>query len=253
MCRFFEGVMRRQMAGAFRAVRVARPGPPDVPADAPLIVYANHPSWWDPAFFMVLATGPMRERVSYGVIEAAALERYGFMKRIGLFGVEPGTREGAVRFLRVGRHVLAQPRAMIWMTAQGEFADPRAPVALRPGLAHLMARVPGAVAVPLAVEYPFWTEKRPEALCEFGAPVRAEGDVEASTDRLRDALQSTVDGLARRAMARDPAAFASLIDGTRGVGGIYGLWSRARARMRGERYVPDHAAIGAPDAAEERR
>ncbi len=241
MCGFFAGVMRRQMRRGFRAVRLARPGLPALPEGAPLIVYANHPSWWDPAFLMVLAVSLFPNRESYGPMEAAALERYGFMKRIGLFGVAPGTLAGAARFLRVGERVLADPGRMIWMTAQGEFADARArPVRLRPGLAHLLARVPGAVAVPLALEYPFWTEKRPEALAAFGRPIAADGDAAALQDRVTQALEAAQDALAALALARDAAAFRPILDGRSGVGGIYGGWSRMKSLARGAQYQSDH-------------
>ncbi|WP_308914762.1 lysophospholipid acyltransferase family protein [Jannaschia sp. LMIT008] len=241
MCRFFGGVMTRQMRGGFRAVRVLKPGLPTLPPDRPLIVYANHPSWWDPAFFIVLAVHLLGDRESYGVMEAEALERYGFMKRIGLFGIDPAQRTGAVRFLRVGAHVLSDPRRMLWVTAQGEFTDPRTrPVALRSGLAHLMGRVPNAVAVPLAVEYPFWSEKRAEALCAFGPPIEAGGTTEGMQAALTDALCGTMDRLRDAAMGRDPIAFDRLAVGRRGTGGVYGLWSRARAIASGRRYDGDH-------------
>ena len=243
MCRFFAGVMDRQMHRSFRAVRVMRPGPPDIPPDAPLVVYSSHPSWWDPAFFIVLTTRLFQTRESYGPMEAEALERYRFMQRIGLFGVDPGTRAGAVRFLKVGERVLSDPARMIWMTAQGRFADPRErPLELRPGLAHLLARVPGAVALPLAVEYPFWAEKRPEALAAFGEPVRHDGSTDATHEALTDALAGAMDRLADASVARDPARFGTVLGGVRGVGGIYGLWSRARAAVKGSPYDPDHMA-----------
>ena len=243
-CRFFGPVMRRQMGRSFRAVRLLDPGLPDLPPDAPLVIYANHPSWWDPAFFIHLATTLLPDRESYGPMEAAALERYGFMKRIGLFGVEPGTRAGAARVLRVGGRILADPRRMIWMTAQGRFADPRErPVALLRGLPALMARTPGAVAVPLALEYPLWTEKAPEALAAFGGPLRDLGpDVDAWHGALTMGLSGTMDRLARAAIARDPAAFRRLSRGRAGVGGVYGLWKRAGAALMGKAYVADHAA-----------
>ncbi len=58
---------------------------------------------------------------------------------------------------------------MLWITAEGAFTDHRArPVALRPGLAHLARQVPGAVILPLALDYTFWNESRPEALLRFG-------------------------------------------------------------------------------------
>ena len=243
MCRFFAGVMDRQMRHAFRAVRLLEPGVPDVPADAPLVVYSSHPSWWDPALFIVLTTRLFPDRQSYGPMEAEALERYRFMRRIGLFGVDPGTRAGAVRFLKMGTHVLSRPDRIMWMTAQGRFADARErPVELRGGLAHLLARVPGAVALPLAVEYPFWTEKRPEALAAFGDPLRHVGSVEATQHALTDALAETMDRLAAAAVARDPGRFETVLGGARGVGGFYGLWSRARAAVKGRDYAPDHVA-----------
>ncbi len=241
MVRFFNGVMQRQMHRGFRAARLLRPGLPDLPPDTPLVIYSNHPGWWDPAFCIVLQANLMPEREGYGPMEAAALERYGFMKRIGLFGVDPGSAAGAARFLRVGEHVLSDPRRVIWMTAQGRFADPRErPVTLLGGLAHLMARVPGAVALPLALEYPFWSEKRPEALAGFGAPLRIEGAVDVWQDALEAGLTDAQDTLAAAAMARDPAAFDTIVGGARGVGGIYGAWSRLRAAMGGRRYDPDH-------------
>ena len=240
-CRFFAGVMRRQVASHFRALRLLRPGLPDLPPDAPVVVYANHPSWWDPATFIVLTTTLFPDRHAYGPMEAEALARYGFMRRIGLFGVDPGTRAGAARFLSVGRHVLSDPRRMIWMTAQGRFADPRArPVDLRPGLAHLMARVPGAVAVPLAIEYAYWTEKNAEALCAFGSPLADLGDTETWKAALTHNLTATMDGLAAAAMRRDPAAFDRLLGGAVGVGGIYGAWRRLRGIVSGRGEPPDH-------------
>jgi 1-acyl-sn-glycerol-3-phosphate acyltransferase len=247
MCRFFGGVMRRQMHRGFRAVRVQRPGVPDFPAGAPLVVYSNHPGWWDPVLYIVLQTTVFLDREGYGPIDATALRRYAFMKRIGIFGVEPGTRAGATRFLKVGTRVLSDPRRAIWMTAQGRFADPRErPVTLRPGLAHLLARLDGAVALPLAIEYPFWTEKRPEALCRFGAPVEVGGGAEGWQVALERGLAETQDALARAAMARDPRAFETVLGGAKGVGGIYGAWSRARALAAGKRYDPDHVGDSNP-------
>lgn len=238
MCRFFAGVMRRQVAGHFRALRMLRPGLPELPADAPLIVYSNHPGWWDPAVCIALHDAQFPGREGYAPMEAEAIERYGFMKRIGLFGIEPDSRAGAVRFLKVGQAVLSDPRRMLWVTAQGRFADPRErPLRLRAGVAALMARVPGAVALPLALEYPFWSEKRPEALLAYGAPQR-----EASEDALEEALAGTMDRLAEAAMRREPAAFEDVARGRQGVGGVYGLWSRLRAKAAGRAYVAEHMA-----------
>lgn len=243
MVRFFGGIMTRQMRKGFHAVRIARGGRPEVPPGRPVVVYLNHPSWWDPAFIMVLATHLFPDRPGFGPIDAEALAKYRFMARIGLFGIARDSRRGAVTFLREAGGVLGDPAAMLWVTAEGHFTDPRTrPVALRPGVAHLARRVPGVVLVPLAVEYPFWDEKTPEALCRFGPPLKGDAgrSVEDWTARLEGALAETMDTLRDDSLSRDPARFDTLVGGTVGVGGVYDLWRRARATLSGRRFDPGH-------------
>ncbi|CAO3410327.1 lysophospholipid acyltransferase family protein [Azospirillum largimobile] len=246
LCRFFGGIMARRMRRDFHAVRLARPGWPALPPGRPVIVYLNHPSWWDPALLIVMGTSRFRDRPGYGPIDAAMLRRYRFMARIGLFGIEPG-RAGAVAFLRSGERILADPRSMLWITAEGAFTDPRRrPVSLRPGIAHLVRRVPSALLVPLAVEYPFWDESTPEALARFGEPMEAAafGDrpVADIAHVLERRLEDVMDALALDAQSRDPARFLTLIDGTAGIGGVYDLWRRARAWAGGQGFSPAHGA-----------
>lgn len=247
LVRFFGRIMTRQMRKSFHAVRIARGGRPSPTPGRPVVVYLNHPSWWDPAFIMVLATHLFPQRPGFGPIDAEALRHYRFMARIGLFGIARDSRRGAATFLRESTGVLRDPAAMLWVTAEGHFTDPRTrPVSLRPGIAHLARRVPEGVFLPLAVEYPFWDEKTPEALCRFGPAV--EGDpadpVEAWTARLEAALSVTMDDLSADALSRDPARFETLLGGTAGVGGVYDLWRRGRAALTGRRF---HAGHGRPE------
>ena len=44
----FARYLRRYFARHFNAVRIARDGLPATRLDRPLIIYSNHPSWWDP-------------------------------------------------------------------------------------------------------------------------------------------------------------------------------------------------------------
>lgn len=246
MTRFFGRVMAREMRRSFHSVLLARPGRPELPPGRPVVVVMNHPSWWDPAFGIVLHPRAFPDREGYAPIRAAMLGRYGFFRRIGLFGVEDGPR-GAAGFLETSQAILADPRRALWVTAQGRFVDPRTrPLGLRPGVAHLMARTPEAVALPLAIEYPFWGEKRPEALACFGDPLdgRTGGGAKAWADRLEEALTATCDRLALLAQARDPAAFTNVLAGRAGVGGVYGAWQRLRSLARGERHRPEHLAEG---------
>ncbi|HSK38537.1 MAG TPA: lysophospholipid acyltransferase family protein [Arenibaculum sp.] len=239
----FGRYMCRYARRRFHAVRLSG-SLPDLPEARPAIVYSNHPGWWDPAMFMVLATSCFPERRGYGPMAADALARYRFMERIGIFGIGPGTA-GARRFLTVCRGLLEDPRTMLWITAEGEFRDPRVrPVRLRPGLAHLAAGSPSAMIVPLAIEYPFWTERTPEALLRFGDPVGpVDGgarSVDAWSGRLAARLEATMDALAADAVARDPQRLRTLIEGAAGVGGVYDLWRRAAAGITGRPWRAEH-------------
>lgn len=242
--RGFVAYLRWYAGRSFHGVRVLRGGAPAPTDGRPLIVYSNHPGWWDPAIYFLLAGALFPGRVGYGPMDAAALRQYRIMRRLGVFGLHPGAR-GAARFLRVARRVLADPANMLWITAEGAFTDARVrPVALRPGIAHL-ARAGGAVLLPLALEYTFWNESKPEALAAFGAPVEAPAEahgVAAWQARLTDGLQTTMDGLAAAAMTRDPARFDTLIAGRTGVGGIYDTGRRLAAWSRLRRFDPSHEA-----------
>ena len=127
----------------FHAMRISRRALPNVAPDRPIIIYCNHPSWWDPAVFMLLMHILLPGRIGYGPMDAAALQRYGVFRKMGVFGIDPETRGGATHFLRTGLRILGDPRSVLWVTAEGAFTDPRVrPVHLRVGVAHLARRCP---------------------------------------------------------------------------------------------------------------
>lgn len=240
--RYAEKYVRRH----FHAVRVLSTArPPTLPA-RPVVVYVNHPAWWDPLIGLVLLRRYFVAREHYAPIEAAALRKYAFFERIGFFGVEAGTARGASEFLRTSLAILDRPQAMLWITAQGEFVDVRTrPVVLRSGLGHLAARLPDAVLLPLALEYPFWNERLPEALAAFGRPLfTAEGPrtPQQWSAELARRLEQAQDALAAAATKRRPETFETLLSGRAGVGGVYDTWRRAQAWLRGERFHAEHGA-----------
>jgi 1-acyl-sn-glycerol-3-phosphate acyltransferase len=230
----------------FHAVRMARGCVPFAPAGQPLVVYCNHPSWWDPALLLLALPRLLPGRRGFGPMQADELRRYGLFRHMGLFGLSTSSASAARVFLRTAREGLQRPDSCLVVTAEGGFTDPRArPVRLRPGLAHLARRHPEAVFLPLALEYCFWNESKPEALLRFGPPVVVGADggrasIGAWQAALQDGLAATMDALARDSAARNPAAFVELFRGTAGVGGIYDVWRRVRAIARGEAFDARH-------------
>ena len=191
--RWFCRYLRRYFRKHFTGVRLHRAHDGSRLEGRPVVVYTNHPSWWDPIFFMLLHAHAFPGRRLHGPMDAKALEKYRFMKKLGIFGIDLDSSGGARTFLRTSRAVLARPDAAFWITAQGRFSDVRErPVALAPGLAHLARSVPELVIQPVAVEYPFWNERHPEALAWFGEPV-----VPAEEPALSERLASIRDALPR--------------------------------------------------------
>lgn len=224
---------------------------PQLPADQPVVFYLNHPSWWDPMILLTLATGPYAGRKHFAPMDEAMLRQYAFFERLGFFGIEPDSAQGAAKFLRTARLILAQPNTTLWITAQGRFVDVRQrPVELKPGLAHVARHMKIGSIIPIAVEYTFWNQSTPEALLAIGKPIdvqkRHDGnddyDVPQWQTLLTTRLTQLMDELAAASSQRDETLFELLNTGRRGVGGIYDQWRRLKAWKQGRSFDPSHPA-----------
>ncbi len=241
--RLFSVYVNRYLRRHFHGVRLAKESPVPSREEGPLVVYFNHPSWWDPLLALVLARRFLLGRWHVGVIEAEAGERYSILKRLGIVGVDTASAAGARLFLKLAEDVLSRPDGVLWLTPQGRFVDARdRTIPFASGLSHLARRHPTARFVPLALEYPFWDERTPEALARFGEPLECLPSENRATvaKKLEQALVATQTSLAEDAMTRDPGRFLSLVEGSAGVGGIYDLLRRMRAAVTGRSFQAEH-------------
>lgn len=178
-------------------------------------------------------------------MDAAVLKRYKFFGRLGMFGIERDSVRGARSLLKVGGAILSHKDSMLWITPQGYFADPRIrPVRFRPGLGHLVTRTAHCAVLPIALEYPFWEERFPEALARCGQVILRDNEVATDagqwTALLEQRLESLQDSLAADGILRNRGAFETLLSGRAGVGGSYDLWRRVKARLHGEAFRAEH-------------
>ena len=240
----FRGYVKRYVRKNFHAVRVSNTGSPLPTDDAPLLMVLNHPGWWDPMIGAVLVDLFPRH-THYAVIDAAMLKKYRSFAKLGFFGVDGTGMRGAAEFLRIGHAILAAPSTCTWVTAQGEFADVRKrPLDLQPGVGHLAARAGHGWVIPVALEYAFWNESRPEALARFGPPIPLGGGKTAK-DWLRDielSLTASLEVLNRETQSRDPALFTEILSGSVGVGGVYDAFRRSAALVTGQKFDAGHGA-----------
>jgi 1-acyl-sn-glycerol-3-phosphate acyltransferase len=238
---------KRMVAKQFISLGVQRELLDASPIDdlAPMIVYANHASWWDPITAMLLQTKYFPNRTFYAPIDADALENYRIMAKLGFYGIRMQRFDGASEFLRVTKAILSSNNVTIWITPEGQFADVRDhSLALMPGLSHLATKVPGVTFVPVAFEYAFWNESRPQIFARFGAPIRLPSNRKKGdwNTLLTDALRQTQIELSKSVIARTPEAFEYLIASRPLRLGWYDYGRSWSAWLRGKPFDPRHTA-----------
>ncbi|MDA7878046.1 lysophospholipid acyltransferase family protein [bacterium] len=217
----------------------------DFDADEPLLIFANHPSWWDPLIAHFLNRSLFPGRQFYAPIDAEALEQYSVFGKLGFYGVRMNTTSGAAAFLKQTTAILDGGQNAIWITPEGRFADVRDHDAeLMPGLAHICKKVDRGVVVPMALEYTFWDERLPVCLAMFGEPVRIadfgnESKIEWR-EKLSSELRSTQHQLSELVIARSSDPFDDLLMGKAGAGMFYDSVRRVRSVIARKKYRNRH-------------
>lgn len=205
-----------------------------IPHGRPLVFAMSHASWWDVLVGYHLARAVVGVE-SYGPMDEAQLRRYRILTRIGVYSVDRFSTAGLRAFLRYTAELLSGPRA-VWITPQGEIGSAwRRPVRFQHGIGHLVARVPGATVIPVAIVYEFLEEPRPEVLVKFG-PARefAPGDDPHAIARtLERDLERELDALQAALVDRDLARFSVLLEGRTSVSAVYDRVRRLRAWLGG--------------------
>ena len=215
----------------------------DIDPDLPLIVYGNHPSWWDPLLAHYLNRVLFPQRQFYAPIDAVAIQQYKVFAKLGFYGVEMNAKSGAVSFLKQSTAILNAGDTAIWMTPEGRFADVRDHTAtLMPGLAHLCSKMDRGYVMPIVLEYSFWEERLPECLVRMGPPVDVSQAFTKTewADKLETQLRSTQTELARQVTERNAVPFQNLLSGKRGAGGLYDFFRRAKSLVTGKRFRASH-------------
>ncbi len=244
--RFLESYLKRH----FYAIAVERVGAQtwegmEQDENIPVIVYCNHPSWWDPMIAHFINKRLMSPRQLYAPIEASALEKYKVLARLGFFGVDLTSNRGAADFLNTTAALLSRRATALWLTPEGRFADARDHEAqLMPGLAHLCSKLDRGFVLPLALEYVFWDERLPVCLLRLGSVVSLDEHPSQAkaqwADELALRLRENQAQLAALAIAREAEAFENLLPGQQGASGAYDLARRLRSWLSLKKFDAAH-------------
>ena len=139
-------------------------------AAGPVILAANHVSWWDP--FLVVALDEALGTEGYALMDAANLAGLPFFARLGAIPLDRGNPARLRAGLRAGAALLDRPGRAVWMFPQGRLRPAHLrPLGIQPGIGLLARLSPGAAVVPIAFQYAFGEHPAPAALAWLGEPI----------------------------------------------------------------------------------
>jgi chlorobactene lauroyltransferase len=211
--------------GTWSRVWLKVEGPLPHPAEGPLVVYMNHPGWWDGYMAFLLDKIVFRERFeSYIMMEEKQLRAYRFFTLCGAFSVDrkrPGDAERSVNY--ISRLLRERRNRILWILPQGRIApNDQRPLRVFPGAARVALRS-GALLWPVALRYEFRGEQRPEAFIRVGPPHLPQPGTndEALTETIRARLTTAVDALRDEVNADRLDHYRVLLAGRPGIDKLF--------------------------------
>lgn len=252
--RMFIWLTHRMLRRSFAAVRLEKESRAIAEelhrTDGGVMLLINHPAWWDPIVLTQLRAHFFPLRPTMAPMDAAELRRFRIFLRLGLFGLEPDDPRSARLLLsETARRWAEAPRTLFFVTPQGRFTDPREAIELRPGAAMVAAQHRGLAVGAVAVEYSFWSDKKPEVLLRIRrVPNPAVPSARNWLEAMSAIMEENGRQLASLSIARRSSAFETLIDGGK-PSGPYALWLRLTGRGAS---IESHRRRGEEDAGEAR-
>ena len=139
----------------------------------PCIIYAPHNNWWDGIVGYNLMRRAFHVRPRMMIEE---LNRFPLFALIGAFPVNKASAQEAIKSLKYISEDLKEPDLAFWIFPQGIVRPPNyRPIEFQTGMVYVAQNVAkkygGVNLVPLAVNYTFLREDRPECLAEVGEPI----------------------------------------------------------------------------------
>jgi 1-acyl-sn-glycerol-3-phosphate acyltransferase len=173
--------------------------------DGPLVLYANHPGFWDPIVCGLVSQAIFPQHHIYAPIDEAALKTHWYFNGLGFFGVEKDSVAGLRDFRGIGSAILSSvTKPCLIVTPEGRFTTPEErPIQFKRGLAYLLSTLEGRgfTAIPLALDYRKANDSRTVVWAYLGEPLIVKKKICRKTlqSELETRLEKSLDENARRA------------------------------------------------------
>ena len=167
--RFFYGMLEKR----FYAMRYKGAENLKSIGEVPTIFFAPHSNWWDGIVGYTICNRIFKKEIRLMVEE---LNRFPILRRGGAFNVNKKSAQASMDALKYSVNVLSNLNNILYIFPQGIIKPPNArPIELQTGMAYIAqkaAKKYGKVnLVPIAVNYFFMRDNRPEVWVEFGEEI----------------------------------------------------------------------------------
>ena len=154
----------------------------------PLIIYANHSSWWDglTAFQISRQTG----LDSFIMMEEKQLKKLRLFRKLGAFSVVRENNREALKSINYAIQILEQnPIRTLWIFPQGEISPNDArPLRFYNGLARIIKRLEKCSVISLAMRYEFLGEYKPDIFVKIEKTELSATDLKRKPQDISDIL-----------------------------------------------------------------
>lgn len=182
-------------------------------SDLPLVLYANHSSWWDG--LVAFEIGRAARLDHFLMMEEKQLKQLFLFRRLGAFSVVRENPRESLQSINYAVEILKEkPNRALWIFPQGEIlpSDAR-PLHFYQGLARIIEKTGECIAAPVAMRFEFLGEFKPAAFAKIGrAEIFADvKDVKQLTERFSTRLIETLDELGTEIAAEKLNDFTDLL------------------------------------------
>jgi len=192
---FFKMLKNRFYAFRFKGAENFYSKAPDMP----IIMYAPHSNWWDGIVAYAINSGICHKEMRLMVEE---LKRFPLLRHAGCFSINKKTPQASMTALKYAVDVLSNTNCNLYLYPQGIIKPPNfRPIEFQSGLAYMVEKAVkkyGKIGLlPVAVNYFFLRDNRPEVFVEFGNRIEIFSDEKidrkALTSHLANNLQELCD------------------------------------------------------------
>lgn len=166
---YLHHLFRRHFAAFYRLEDM-----PEINPEYPLLVLANHSSWWDGFFLYYLNHNYFRRRMFLMMLEEQ-LQNYSFFRRLGAYGIDPKDFRAIRESLRFTSSILngnSGKNVLVGIFPQGELLPWGAhPFKFKRGIDLILRDVKTTITIlPMAMRIEMLSEQRPEVFFLSGKP-----------------------------------------------------------------------------------